>query len=211
VQHFNNSLAPVLQDDLLIFREGMTYSAKYSNDVQFVFSRVQHHMHKLDKKSGKRVPLSACRIKGKGDKQKKSCKARFPKEKQVSATVKVVCAGVAAKHDLRISGRRNALGSFLGKRNCVWMSGTAPSLAAGLRSNTNTSPNFRVPIDEHTHERSCPRDCLKKGFTWKQLCIVTQRAAKQLTGYFTGYTCKRQPVGKYELQQSQLGMSFMRE
>ena len=36
----------------------------------------------------------------------------------------------------------------------------------------------------------------------ERLCAAISRATKQTTGYFAGYTSKRQPVGKYELQQS---------
>lgn len=51
-------------------------------------------------------PLYACLRNGTKDK----CKHGHPKDKQVSKKAKVVCRGVAAKHGLRIFGRRNALG-----------------------------------------------------------------------------------------------------
>ena len=125
-----------------------------------MFSRRQHHWHKRVKsKGGKKAdewkPLTACKPKTKG---KGLCRARFPKTKQINAKVKVVCPGVATKHDLRVSGRRNALGSLLGKRSCAWLSGTTPAFAAVFRSNTNTSPNFRLPITEKTHDPAC-RKC----------------------------------------------------
>ena len=40
--------------------EGNKYRDQFQNQVQFVFSRVQHHWHALEK--GKRVPLKYCRL-----------------------------------------------------------------------------------------------------------------------------------------------------
>ena len=84
-----------------------------------------------------------------------------------------------------------------------------PSLAAiftrvysQIRSNTNTTPNYRVPITAKTHESTCTRGCVSNSESNKRLWIIAQKAGKQTTGYFAGYTVKRQPVGKYELQQS---------
>ena len=69
------------------------------------------------------------------------CYSSMPK-----ASRKHFCAGVARKHNLRISGRRNALGSILGRRRCAWFSGTTSLFAAVFRSNTHTAPNYRVPL-----------------------------------------------------------------
>ena len=43
-------------------KDGVNFSELYSEDVQFVLSRTNHHHHKLNKK-GERVPLTACRLK----------------------------------------------------------------------------------------------------------------------------------------------------
>ena len=186
-------------------KEAAAFLAQYSADVQFVFSRAHHHHHRWDEKTKRWMPLLACLRQGTKDK----CKAGFPKNLQISEVAKVVCRGVAAKHGLRISGRRNALGSILGKRNCPWFSGTLPAFAALFRSNTNTSPNFRVPITAKTHEASCGRDCLDREDSDKKLWLVAQKAGKQTTGYFAGYTVKRQPVGKYEMAQSTLSLNSL--
>ena len=45
----------------------------------------------------------------------------------------------------------------------------------------------------------------------KILLIAASRAAKQLVGYFCGYTTKRQVVGKYELDQSANSMNLLSE
>ena len=178
---------------------------KYTDDVQFVFSRCHHHHHRWDSKKKRLVPLYACLRKG----TKEKCKGGFPKDKQLTMQAKVVCRGVAAKHGLRVSGRRNALGSILGKRACPWFSGTAAAFSALFRSNTNTMPNLRVPITAKTHEQSCTRNCVTGSDSSKKLWIIAQKAGKQTTGYFAGYTVKRQPVGKYELQQSAQSLNFL--
>ena len=71
-------------------REGAAYRRTYFADVQFVFSRRQHHWHKRVKsKDGKKTnewkALTACKPKAKG---KGLCRARFPKTKQINAKVK---------------------------------------------------------------------------------------------------------------------------
>ena len=87
----------------------------------------QHHWHALDE-NGKRVPVKYClggkQQKAKRGQRKLRCRGKFPKTKQITCTAKVVCPGIAAQHGLRISGRRNALGSILARRLCAWMSGT---------------------------------------------------------------------------------------
>ena len=108
-----------------------------------------------------------------------TCKADFPKLKQCSDITKIVCPGVAKKHGLRVSGRRNALGSILGKRKCEWFSGTAPPMAALFRTNTHTAPNYRVAVAEKTHESTCKRDCVKR-CSAKKMQAIAQRAWQML-------------------------------
>lgn len=178
--------------------EGANFLAAYNEDVQFVLSRTNHHHHKMTKDG--RMPLGACRKKGKGN--SKICKHGFSKDKEMTVTVKVICKGNAKKHNLKIRGRRNALGSILGKRNCPWLCGTARPLAAVFRSNTNTMPNYRVPLLQCTHDPECGCDCLRDVRSLHKLSLIISKAAKTTTGYFGGYTSKRQPVGKHELAQS---------
>ena len=127
--------------------EAADYRKQYFDDLQAVFSRVQHHIHKRGKDGYE--PLTACKRK---DCKKGTCKHGFPKVKQLNLKRRVICAGNAAKFGLRVSGRRNALGSILGKRTKVWQSGTTPGFAAIFRANTHTQPNHRLPILEKTHD-----------------------------------------------------------
>ena len=134
-------------------REKLDQDAKiwkrdYLKDVQYIFSRVQHHVHRKTKTGY--APLKACTPKM----QKKNgcCKADFPKTATCVKKPVLICRGLARRYGLRISGRRNALGTMLGRRRCEWESGTSPSFAALFRSNSHTLPNFRLPPMQECHE-----------------------------------------------------------
>ena len=132
-----------------------TFLLNYKRDLQFVFSRVQHHVHKRTAQGF--VPLKACRMKSCARRKVRAgekCKSGFPLTHLKSSRAALVCRGVAKRFKLRISGRRNAFGSMVGKRSCEWQSGTAPAFAALFRSNTHTLPNYRAPILPDTHEDS---------------------------------------------------------
>ena len=137
----------VKHEDLLrrVFEEGKEFRRKFETDVQFIFSRVQHHWHAKDT-DGKRKPMQYCKQKSKGKKQTDCCKRGFPKAvlrtregnlNMHKFRCRIVCRGVAAELDLKTTGRRNMLGTIVGRRRCAWFSGTAAVLAAVCRSNTN--------------------------------------------------------------------------
>ena len=195
---------PTLQQAL---EEGGVFKKAYLEDAQFIFSRVQHHVHKKTKKGY--VPLKACLSKRC---KKGTCKADFPKDKMLTDRMVVVCRGVARKFKLRISGRRNSLGAILGRRTGGWQSGTHPAFAVIFRSNTHTQPNHRLPLLEATHEDVlCQSDKCKATDkkTVKVICKLTQRACREATGYFCGYTFKAQPVGKRELKAAGECLNYM--
>ena len=145
----------------------------------------------------------------------KECKHGAPWTKQCTSRTKVVCPGVAKKHFLKVSGRKNALGSFLVKRSfdSEWFAPTSPGLAVVFRSNTNTQWTWRVPVIEETHFQDvCAMNCLeRKRRSTKALLTTISRATRQMVGYFCGYTTKRQVVGKYELDHSSACMNFLSE
>ena len=100
--------------------DGNIFKKNYFADVQAIFSRVQHHMHKRTKNGF--VPLKSCQRKiGKSKKAGVTCKADFPKTNLCLPSTVHVCRGLAKKLKLRVSGRRNALGSFVGKRYLLEM------------------------------------------------------------------------------------------
>ena len=183
--------------------EGERYATSYLADVQHVFSHCHHHWHPKDNK-GDRRPIRGCRSK-KGPNQ---CKQNFPLTRRLGLIPKVVCRGNCRKHGLRVSGRRNALGSIIGKRRSEWFSGTMRSLAAGIRDNTHTAPNWRVPLLRETHDADCKKKCWKET-SLQKLIAIAQRAQRNTTGYFSGYISKRQPVGKFELRQATLNLQYL--
>ena len=187
--------------------EAAEFRRRFEADVQFIFSRVQHHWHPFNAK-GKREPMKYCR---QVKKNMKRCKRDFPKTvmrdgsgriRQDRYRTRIVCKGVAAELKLAVSGRRNALGSFAMKRRCEWFSGTSALLAHVARSNTNVQCNYRVPITEKTHDKDCKFGTCTKMMQTRRLAILAQRAMKQMTGYFGGYISKRQKVGQFEIKKS---------
>ena len=94
-----------------------------------------------------------------------------------------------------------------------WLTPTAGALALIFRCNTNTKWTWLVPITETTHFSDvCALQCLRgPKRPPKSMLIAASRAAKQLVGYFCGYTTKRQVVGKYELDQAANSMHLLSE
>ena len=169
-------------------------------------------MHKRTKNGF--VPLKSCQRKiGKSKKAGVTCKADFPKTNLCLPSTVHVCRGLAKKLKLRVSGRRNALGSFSGKRTCMWQSGTTPSFAVAFRSNTHTLPNWRLPPIEETHSEMCNSSACKEKLSCpreqKVVSKLAQRVQRQCTGYYCGYTFKPQPVGRKYLRGASESLNYL--
>ena len=202
--------------------EGRKFAAAYRRDAQFVFSRVQHHVHKKDK-DGNYVPLHACLPKS--SRKRKGikcvlckCKADFPKSNVITTQTVLVCQGLAKKFKLRVSGRRNALGCWQGVRTESWQSGTTPGFAVHFRSNSHTGPNYRVPPIACVHEPSCPSAACKAraqnmlgSLDVKKISRLMQRVQRETTGYYCGYTFKGQIVGRKYLLQASKSLDYMED
>jgi hypothetical protein len=192
-----------IQEELAARWEGLHFCARLHQDAQFVASRVQHHMHVLDPVKNMRVPLTACKAVGRAKRTKKDrpCKHSFPKTEQQFRRATTLCQGMAHKHALNTTGRRGVLGLVAGPRDDEWLSGTALGFTSLLRCNTNTTPNFRLPITSLTHDDDCKRRCVShQDRTLRRICMVLQLAQTRTTGYFTGYSTKTQPVGMHEMK-----------
>jgi hypothetical protein len=190
-------------------REAHTFQERYESQVQFIFGHVQHHWHMKDSK-GNEVPMKYCRPYGK-QKVGACCKRGFPKYvfrtrdghvdlKRVRP--RVICPGVAKKMKLRCSGRRNMLGAIVGKRQDSYFSGTSPPLAFIFESNTNLQVPYRLPIAESTHDIDCTSSKCLSQKQMRKIAIATQRAQKNIGGYWGGYIAKRQKTGQFELKKS---------
>ena len=182
-------------------REAEDFKQLHDKDVQFVFSRYQHHWHALDKDKKTRKPMKYCLPKSRGVKKKgkEQCKGGFPRKvrrdddgKIIEALCRprVVCHGVAKELELKTSGRKNMLGALAGTRRSSWFSATSAILAKVFRSNTNIQTNYRIPITTKTHDANCTKKrCVRKLSSLKQrrkMLLIAQRAMKQMVGYFGG-------------------------
>ena len=194
------------------------FKDRYEADVQFIFSHVQHHWHPKDAK-GLRQPTKYCQPKGKV-KKVRFCKSGFPmhvchhkdgKLDQSKFRVRVVCKGVAAEMKLKCSGRRNMLGMVLGRRRNRYFSGTSALLAHVFRSNSNVQTNYRLPLNEWTHDRDCKRSTCTSAHNSKRILRIAQNAMKAMTGYFGGYISKKQKVGRFELKKSISALPLLQE
>ena len=193
--------------------EGQLYKGHFEGHVQEVFSRTQHHWHALQ--DGQRVPQHYCRLnkgplkKGKAQQKRHGlglvCKQDFPQRLNEGDSL-VICPGLACKFKLKVQGRKNMLSAIFTRRKCPWLSGTTAVFAAAFQSNTHIAPNYRVPLTKASHDARCNADCLREKdgrVRLRRLCVVAQRAMRMMSGYFGGYICKRQPVGKFQLRTAQ--------
>jgi hypothetical protein len=187
---YEQSLAPSLwqkkvtdKNDVCerVMSEAREFKKQFEADVQFIFSRVQHHWHPKNK-DGKRQAPRYCKTKGKSCLQ---CKRGFPKKvfcdkfKNICPEkyrARVVCKGVATEMQLAVSGRRNMLGSVLGKRRCGWFAPTASILSSVFRSNTNAQTNYRMPLTTRTHDKDCKKPGCFEAADNKKILLLCQRA-----------------------------------
>ena len=130
----------------------------------------------------------------------------------------LLCKGLAHKKNLPWKGRRGVLGQSMSRRNSPWLNGTAPGLAIVLSgSNTDVKVNDLLPITEVTHESSvCRRNCIPKDACKRERVIrrLARRVAQTQAlrnGYFGGYICKHQKIGKFEARKCIEEMQKLRE
>ena len=60
-----------------------------------------------------------------------------------------------------------------------------------------------MPLLARTHDPDCDADCLQKN-TLRKMIACAQRVMRNSTGYYSGYICKRQPIGAFELKPAAL-------
>ena len=133
------------------------------------------------------------------------------------ATSSLICKGLAKRHGLKVSGRRNSYGCFRGKRSGQWQSGCKVAFASQFRSNTHSMPGYRVPPTKATHEDACPSKLCRRHFdkaedeakTIKTIAKRAQRVQRECTGYYCGYTFKTQPVGRKYVKAAQQSLNYL--
>ena len=138
------------------------------------------------------------------------CKHDFPMDKRLTKRLRIICQGNARRFGLRIKGKRNQLGMTLGKRTDAWQSGTAMVFAVFCRANTHTAPNYRMPPIPSVHDDEfCSKACFSKPEQKKVTSKLAQRAQREATGYYCGYTFKRQACGKFVLRATAESLNYV--
>lgn len=171
--------------------EGETFRQQYMQEAQWVYSRVQEHVHR--ETSDGFQPLASCRAKL----QPRKCKHDFPVSLKHREKARVVCPGNAKKLCVSVRGKRNALGRILCHRRGEWTNGTHPAFAIVFRFNTDTKPNYRLPICRGVHDDElCGQRCDEDPQLSQRIARKAMRAGRLATGYFTGYVFKVQPANK---------------
>ena len=208
-EYLAKDTAPSMWTDKTVSRqdaydEGSTFKKTYLDDAQRIFSRVQHHFHEKTKAGYK--PLKACL----SSRCPKKCKHDFPMEKRLNQKRRIICRGNAKRFGVRVKGKRNQLGMVLNRRTGVWQSGTAIALAVFNRSNSHTAPNFRMPPLSTLHDdEHCSKACYANAQEKKIRCKLAQRAQGEATGYYCGYTFKRQACGRSLLKATAESLNYV--
>jgi len=174
-------------------REGSSWAKKRQHRLQYVLSRMNHHIHPLvNATTGERRPLSSCQPKNKP----RECKGGFPLLSEMTEHALLICPCIAREKEFSTSGTRSRLGCVLSKRNNPWVNAGPPAWAIFAGDNGDIKLPLRVPILPETHEvrlydvqRSCG------GVDKLDLAYQVQVGQAAVAGYF-GYTAKMQDVGK---------------
>lgn len=181
--------------------EGERWLAQYRDDLHYVETRRQHHIHPPDA-AGVRRPLAHCRRKDDPTK----CKGGFPREGEVCAIPCVICPGLAADFGLPSAGRRNALGMLHGPRGSPTKNGTMRALSSAGRDNSDVQINHRLPIMACSHSSLCKASCPEDANN-SLVAMAVQTSQDAQTGYSTDYANKAQCRATHECKQFSIGHS----
>ena len=163
-------------------------------DVFCLQTLKQHHVHRVNPESGKRVPQPGC-LKADGC---MICKHGYPKTSQLCEKPCVLCPCALQKFDLPASGRKNCLCMLHGPRDHEYLNATHPALLVGARCNSDVQLPYRLPFACSTCQEACEERCLTK-----QVLFAAQRAQDAQTGYSCDYCSKTQPMAFIELKELQ--------
>ena len=85
---------------------------------------------------------------------------------------------------------------------------TGQMIAQGI---TLTEISIEKQFIEFTHDKDCNSQSCANLLSTRRLCLIAQRAMKQMTGYFGGYISKKQRIGKFEIKKSVSALPLLRE
>ena len=204
-QHMNKSygLCPVdalpLNSDAWK-AEGEQWKESYNMRLQYVMSRMNHHIHPIvNHDTGERRPLHSCCKKG----APKICKGGFPLDNEMTDHSLLVCACVAEIKNLCQSGPRSLLGTILPARNDPWLNAGPSAWMYFTGDNGDIKFPHRLPVLPETHEK-LPifsvrwRSCCSSSSSL-QMTYDMQAGQSVAAGYFGGYSAKMQEIGNKEL------------
>ena len=100
-------------DIAALLEDATQWKKAYLERLQYVMSRMNHHIHPRNPQTGERRPLSSCCKKGKPN----VCKHGFPLDEEVTDRPLLVCECIADLKGLCKSGPRSLLGTILPERD----------------------------------------------------------------------------------------------
>ena len=175
--------------------EGVRWKQQYDERLQYVQSRMNHHIHPISNPStGERRPLRSCCKKGAPN----VCKGGFPLESEMTDETLLVCACVADMKQLCQSGPRSLLGTILPERNDPWLNAGPSAWMVFTGNNGDIKFPHRMPIIPETHERmklfEAQRTMCCAASSPLQMAYDMQAGQAIAAGYFGGYSAKMQEI-----------------
>ena len=164
----------------------------YNERLQFVQSRMNHHVHPVaNAATGERRPLHSCCKKC----QPKLCKAGSPLESAMIPRALVVCVCIADMFNLCKNGPRSLLGTILPERNDPWLNAGPAAWLIFAGDNADIKFPHRFPIIPQTHENLLLFDVTGNKtccglVPTLDLCHDLQASQAVAGGYFGGYSAK---------------------
>ena len=202
--NFANGLCPETYKPLKSeawLAEGQQWKQTYNQRLQYVMSRMNHHIHPIvNQVTGERQPLKSCCKKG----APKICKGGFPLDNEMTDRPILVCACVAEIRNLCQSGPRSLLGTILPARNDAWLNAGPSAWMYFTGDNGDIKFPHRFPIIPETHEKmqifSVHWQSCCAGSSSLQMTYDMQASQAVAAGYFGGYSAKMQDIGNKELE-----------
>jgi len=181
-------------------REGGEWLHRYHRRLQHTMSRMNHHIHPLNKETGLRYVLNSCKPK---DKLKSDiCKHGYPLSEYLTEKPLLVCDCIAKARGLTARGARGMLGEVLVRRNCDSLNAGPGVWVAFYGANGDIKFTQKLPILMETHEDvgtdEEKKECCESRHFIDMLFDLQARQAAQ-AGYCGGYQTKVQPIGDKEL------------
>ena len=185
--------------------EGQLWKQCYYRDLNHIICLRQEHIHPINRRTGERCPLTACRRKDKPS----ECKHGFPQDLLIHDAPLLLCPGLAAERGLQCKGKRNCIGQLLPSRNSGTINATIPAMAIATGDNNDIKIPYRFPVTQTSHEKLCTasscRPCLEESGGLDSMIRAVENSQAAQVGYHCDYCNKRQPIGVAEAKEWEKG------